>query len=233
MHDFYQADILNSPILTGDEFKHCVKVLRNKVGDSIGVFDGKGHYFVTRITSANKNQCDLEIIEQKEIPKKPFAIHLAIAPTKNMDRMEWMVEKLSEIGVDEITFIHTQHAERPKLKMERLEKKAISALKQSKSGYLINLNPLIRFNDFIKKSKSFKHVKCMAVVSADLSYMSQLIKPKDPVLILIGPEGDFSQNEIDLAVGQGFKLVSLGNNTLRTETAGLIAVHIVNVVNYS
>ncbi len=231
MDDFYQPEILNSPILAGEEFKHCISVLRNKAGDKVGIFDGQGNYYVTQISSIEKHQCSLEILEKKEIPSKPFRTHLVIAPTKSMDRMEWMMEKLCEIGVDEVSFIHTQHAERPKLKTERLNKKAISALKQAKSGYLTKINPLIRFSDFIKK-ETVVETKLIATVRDDLSYLSKAIKPKQSVMILIGPEGDFSANEIEQASAKGFKLVSLGKNILRTETAGFTAAHTVNVINY-
>jgi len=230
MDDFYQPEIVSSPSLVGDEFKHCIKVLRKKVGDRIGVFDGMGHYYTMKIEMVNKSHCSLEFIEKKNLPKKTFYTHLAIAPTKSIDRMEWMIEKLGELGIDEVTFIHTQHAERPKIKTERLVKKAISALKQSKSGYLLKVNPLIRFSDFIANIESFDH-KYLATVKPGLAPLQQLITPDSSVMILIGPEGDFSENEIDAASNQGFDLVSLGKNTLRTETAGLLACHVTNLVN--
>ncbi len=229
MDDFYQPVIEQSPTLDGDEFKHCVRVLRKKSGDLIGIFDGQGSYFTTRIDVIAKNHCTLELLDKKALQQKPFRTHLAIAPTKSMDRMEWMIEKLGELGIDEVTFIHTQHAERPKIKTDRLEKKAISAMKQSKSGFLIQINPLIRFSDFIAKTQLEN--KFLAAVIPDLPSLKQLVAPGSSTLILIGPEGDFSADEITLATNNGFRLVSLGQNTLRTETAGLIACHVINMIN--
>ncbi|MEQ8552779.1 MAG: RsmE family RNA methyltransferase [Cyclobacteriaceae bacterium] len=230
MDDFYQPLIAQSPKLDGDEFKHCIRVLRKKTGDLIGVFDGKGSYFTTKIDAVAKDHCTLEILEKKVVQQKTFHTHLAIAPTKSMDRMEWMTEKLGELGIDEITFIHTHHAERPKIKTDRLEKKAISAMKQSKSGFLLKVNPLTRFIDFIKTNSNLEN-KYLAAVKPDLPPLKQLASPGTTSLILIGPEGDFSADEITHASNNGFKLVSLGQNTLRTETAGLIACHTLNLVN--
>ncbi len=230
MDDFYLPDISDRPVLEGDEFRHCIRVLRRKKGDQIGIFDGAGNYFITRISLVDKDRCELEILEQKNIPQKPFRIHLAIAPTKSTDRMEWMVEKLGELGIDEITFVLTQHSERPKLKTDRLEKKAISAMKQSKSGYLMQINPLIRFSELIKNIHSTDN-RFIAVVKEDLRHLKDLATPGHPVTILIGPEGDFSEAEISAALAAGFTPVSLGHNTFRTETAGLMACHVVNIVN--
>ncbi len=230
MDDFYLPEMATTSKLEGDEFKHCTRVLRKKAGDLIGVFDGNGQYFTTKIGSVGKDHCTLEIVDQQTLPQKPFYTHLVIAPTKSMDRMEWMVEKLGEIGIDEITFIYTQHAERPKMKLDRLEKKAISAMKQSKSGYLIKVNPLIRFSEFVKNSKNIRH-KYLAAVRHGIPTLQKLLSPGHSATILIGPEGDFSENEINLASHEGFELVSLGKNTLRTETAGLMACHIVNLIN--
>ena len=230
MDDFYQPDIPSTLKLDNEEFKHCIRVLRKKPGDVIGVFDGRGQYFLCKIASVGKDHCSVEIVEKHLLPRKSFYCHLVIAPTKSTDRMEWMIEKLGELGIDEVTFIHTQHAERPKLKTDRLEKKAISAMKQSKTGYLMKINPLIRFSDFIKSNK-LESDRYLATVENDLPLLQQLATPGKSSTILIGPEGDFSKNEIDVASQHGFKPVSLGKNTLRTETAGLIACHILNVVN--
>ena len=230
MDDFYQPDIPSALKLDTEEFKHCIRVLRKKPGDVIGVFDGRGQYFLCKIASVGKDHCSLEIVEKQLLPRKSFYCHLVIAPTKSTDRMEWMIEKLGELGIDEVTFIHTQHAERPKLKTDRLEKKAISAMKQSKTGYLMKINPLIRFSEFIKETKTSEH-KYLAAVRQGLPSLQKCLSPGHPVTVLIGPEGDFSENEIKTAIKEGFELVSLGKNTLRTETAGLISCHTVNLVN--
>ncbi len=230
MDDFYQPEIPSTSVLQGDEFKHCIKVLRKKSGDQIGIFDGQGQYFKVKIGAIAKNHCDLEILEKEILPRKPFYTHLVVAPTKSTDRMEWMIEKLGELSIDEVTFIHTQHAERPKIKTDRLEKKAISAMKQAKSGYLLKINPLIRFNEFIK-STQLSDNRYLATVKHGLPLLQRRLTQGSSATILIGPEGDFSENEINLASSQGFELISLGKTTLRTETAGLMACHIVNVVN--
>ncbi|WP_421890228.1 RsmE family RNA methyltransferase [Marinoscillum sp.] len=215
--------------LMDDEYQHCVKVLRKKVGDEIGIFDGLGMDYHAVIKAITGKSCAFEITKKTALEPRPFYNHIAIAPTKNTDRIEWFVEKACELGLDEISFVLTDNCERNKMRTERLEKKAVSALKQSKSGFLTKINPLIKLKDFLKAD--LKGQKFMAVVEPDLPYFTNELKSGQTIITLIGPEGDFSKEEVSTAVNVGFQKVSLGKSTLRTETAGLMAAHCVNVIN--
>ncbi len=230
MQYFYQPEIENDiHQLEDEEFQHCVKVLRNGIGDRIGIFDGRGGKYEVEITNITKRSCDFRVIQVEQITKKPFYNHIAIAPTKNSDRIEWFVEKACELGVDEISFILTKNCERTKMKTDRLIKKAVSALKQSKSGFLTKINELEKVELFVKSADADQ--KFIGYVADGLPYLPKEIKSASNSLILIGPEGDFAPEEVTLAETYGFQKISLGKSTLRTETAGLIAAHAVNVVN--
>ncbi|MEP4532078.1 MAG: RsmE family RNA methyltransferase [Cyclobacteriaceae bacterium] len=232
MNYFYQPDISDSnQKLEGDEFTHCTRVLRSRVGDHIGILDGKGGFYKVEITSIQGKNLDFRILEKKQKPAKPFHHHIAIAPTKNIDRIEWFVEKACELGVDEISFILTKNSERNKLRIDRLEKKAISALKQSKSGFLTKVNALVKFPAFIKSIAESNTDKYIAYVADGLPYLADQVKPSSPTLTLIGPEGDFDPSEVEMAMDSGFEKISLGNNTLRTETAGIVAAQFLNIAN--
>ncbi|MEQ9467314.1 MAG: 16S rRNA (uracil(1498)-N(3))-methyltransferase [Ekhidna sp.] len=227
---FYKKDLVNSPNrLDEEEAKHCFQVLRHQSGDQIMLFDGKGGKYRAVLTQVSKKFCEFDILSSEQIPEKPFSIHLAIAPTKNADRMEWMIEKLCEIGVDKVTLISTRHSERKKLRLDRLEKKAISAMKQSGNPFLLQLNELTDFQEFISGCTSQQ--KVIAHVDNAHRHLADVLEPKKSITILIGPEGDFSKEEVDMASQSGFMAVSLGNNTLRTETAGLVACCMVNFKN--
>ncbi|HCX24961.1 MAG TPA: 16S rRNA (uracil(1498)-N(3))-methyltransferase [Cytophagales bacterium] len=227
---FYHPDITKGLLeLPEEEHQHCSKVLRKVAGDEIGVYDGIGGDYTVRLTEVSKKSSRFEIIEKRQLSRKQFYNHIAIAPTKNTDRIEWFVEKACELGVDEISFILTKNCERNKMRIDRLEKKAVSALKQSKSGYLTQINELTRFSDFLKNaSADAKHI---AVVEPSLPYYSALLSIRQSVITLIGPEGDFSEDERKAAENAGFQKISLGSSTLRTETAGLMAGHFVNMIN--
>lgn len=214
--------------LSEEESKHCYSVLRHKVGDEIILMDGIGTVMSARLSSVGKKICEFEELERKVADPKSFRIHLGIAPTKNVDRMEWMVEKLGEIGVDEITFLKAANSERSKIRIDRLKRKALSAMKQSKYPFLLQINELTTLNDFLTRSQSDE--KWIAHVG-EHPYLADMCKKEQSVTLLIGPEGDFSLNELELAQNQGFRPISLGTTTLRTETAGLMACHFVNVVN--
>ena len=230
MSIFYKKNTQSGKnILSEEESKHCALVLRHQQGDEITVFDGVGGKHQAMLTKIAKRACEFEIIETITLPQKPFNIHLGIAPTKNMDRMEWMVEKLCEMGVDEVSFIKTQHSERKQLRLDRLEKKAISAMKQSGNPFLLQLNDLVDFDSFISSEQ--RDIKLIAHVDPSHSYISKKLQKDRPVSILIGPEGDFSSEEVENATKAGFEMVSLGTNTLRTETAGLVACCSINIVN--
>lgn len=230
MHYFYLPTLTQgSPQLEDEEFQHCIKVLRHQPGDTIGLMDGLGNLAEAILIKITGKTAHLEISRQWTLPAKPFRHHLAIAPTKNIDRMEWMLEKACELGLDEITFFQSQNSERGKLRTDRLEKKAISALKQSKSGYLTQIHPLTDLDALLQSAKA--DTRYIAVVQPDLPYFSTVLAAQQSVLTLIGPEGDFTEAEVVRARDAGFIPISLGHSVLRTETAGLMACHFVNVVN--
>lgn len=220
MQLFYLSNI-NSCKLSGDEFIHCIKVLRKKINDLINITDGKGNIFSAKINGIDKNTCSINIISNIKKLKKDKNLHIVIAPTKSFNRMEWMVEKLTEIGVREISFIYSKNSERKKIKLDRLEKKAISAMKQCNSAFKPIINDIVSFNDFIKKKLDYKE-KFIAQIKAKKLLKNSLNDLKKSILI-IGPEGDFNDNEIKIAQSMDFDLVSLGNNVLRTETAAIVS----------
>lgn len=229
MQHYYQPDIQTNPILEGEELQHCVKVMRKRVGDEIGIFDGKGNEYRVAISELTSKMARLVIKSETTLPPKNFRNHIAIAPTKSSDRLEWFVEKACELGVDEISIMLTANCERRKQKIDRLEKKAISALKQSKTGYLTVINEMVTFAQLIEKANDT--TKYIAVVHRDLPPFSHVLPIKTNSLILIGPEGDFTEKEVELATSHSFIKVALGRSVLRTETAGLVAAHTVNIRN--
>jgi 16S rRNA (uracil1498-N3)-methyltransferase len=216
--------------LDSDESRHVVKVLRKKKGDTINITDGKGNFYKAVIADADSHQCNFDIVEQKVEPARNFHIHIGISPTKNSDRIEWFVEKAVELGVNEITLIQCDHTERQHLKAERLEKMAISAMKQSLKAALPVIHPLVNFrNVVLSSSVSEKYIA--HVDHENPNYLKNLVKPGSSYFVLIGPEGDFTEEELTLADTQGFTKISLGPSRLRTETAGLAACHILNLAN--
>jgi 16S rRNA (uracil1498-N3)-methyltransferase len=222
MHLFYQPLLKKSIFkLENEEHHHCINVLRHKVGDTIHVTDGKGDVWLVSITEVGKKFTAFTQIEKHVIQNKDFNTIIAISPTKQIDRMEWFVEKACELGVDTIYFIQTKNSERNRLKLDRLEKKTVSALKQSKSGYKTELKELTSFKEFIKNE--FPGVKKFIAKVDDSSLLlaHRLVSKNDSFLFLIGPEGDFTDEEVLQAEKQGFIKISLGNNVLRTETAGV------------
>ncbi len=230
MHLFYHDLQKNTELrLENEEHHHCIHVLRHKVGDKVHATDGKGKIATIRINDIEKEFTGFEIIEIEEVSTKPFRTHIAIGPTKKLDRMEWFVEKACEMGVDEITFIKTQNSERPRIRLDRLEKKALSALKQSKSGWKTVINPITDFQTFIASCK--ENCKFIAAVGPDSHYLSRLIKPCSSIAVLIGPEGDFTDEELQKATDNDFKVVGLGRHILRTETAGLVSIQMINTIN--
>jgi len=230
---FYAPEIATIPELPEEESQHCLRVLRLKTGDSITITDGKGFFYRANIENdRHPNRCQVSITNcwpQKQFPD--FDIHMAVAPPKNMDRMEWFVEKATEIGVSSITCLQCRYSERKEIKLQRLNKIAISAMKQSQKACLPKIAEMVEFNVFI--SLDFDGVKMIAHCA---DHNRQLIKnvyiPNRPALILIGPEGDFCQEEISAALAAGFTPVSLGESRLRTETAALVACHTIHLLNY-
>lgn len=218
-------------MLSPEESKHCVRVLRMGVGDEVVLVDGKGGYYAGEVSRADLKACEVRITRKEVLfGKRPFMLHVAIAPTKNMDRLEWMLEKCTEIGIDEITLLETEHSERRVVKTERLEKILISAMKQSVKAYLPRLNPVTKFDAFLaacrEEQKYIAHCH-----PGEKKHLHDAYPPGCDVVILIGPEGDFSEREVEAARQAGFLAVTLGNSRLRTETAGIVACHSINFLN--
>ena len=232
MQLFYSPDIKDKHYtLSKEESKHCLMVLRKKKGDALFLVDGKGGYFEAIIVDDNPKSCQLEIISKnKEYGKNPVKIHLAVAPTKNIDRYEWFLEKSTEIGITEITPIICQNSERRVLKEDRMHKILVSAMKQSHRSYLPQLNPIISLHNFLKNQAHTNGF--IAHCQADKkSHLIDLIVKNQNITLLIGPEGDFTSNEISQALDEGYTAVSLGKSRLRTETAAIVGCHIINLKN--
>lgn len=230
MFIFYQPEIPQGVReLDREESRHCVKVLRKQEGDRIKITDGQGSFYEATISRANPKVCGFEIISQQFVEADPFHIHIALAPTKNLDRCEWFVEKAVEIGIHRLSFILCGNAERKVLKTERLYRKAISAMKQSQHAYLPEISELIKFEDFVRQSDTEQ--RFIAHLGKEPSpQLLQAAKPQSGYLVLIGPEGDFTDQEVELATASGFEAVSLGNSRLRTETAGIAACHTLQLI---
>lgn len=212
------------------ESRHIVKVLRKHVNDELYLTNGLGWLFTARLISSDLKHCSATIISREKKQKHQYNLQLAVAPTKMNDRYEWFLEKATEIGVDSITPIICEHSERKKIKIERFEKIIQSAMKQSLQCHLPKLNEPIDFKDFIVQD--FSGIKLIAhCENTNRKSLKNEIKPNQNITILIGPEGDFSVNEIQMALNQNFIPVTLGTTRLRTETAGIVACHSVAFVN--
>ena len=229
---FYTTDIKdNIATLTNEEALHCTRTLRKRIGDTIFMVDGQGGFYQGKILSTHKKVCTIAIEKTLESnQKRPYKIHIAIAPTKNISRFEWFLEKATEIGIDEITPLLCRHSERKKIRLDRLEKILIAAMKQSLKTNLPKINPLTTFSTFLqtKRTESCFIAHCQA---DNNFHLKEKYQPNQNVLILIGPEGDFSSTEIATAIKQGFQPVTLGQSRLRTETAGIVACHVVALMN--
>lgn len=226
---FYAPEAMTNKELPSDEAMHALRVLRLKAGDEMMLMDGKGNYYLAEVTLAHTKHCFYEIKEV--IPQTrqwPGQVHLAIAPTKLMDRMEWMIEKAVEIGVDEISFINCQFSERHIVKIPRADKIAVSAMKQSHKAWKTLLNDMIPFKDFVSQPREGQKFIAHCYDEIPRTYLYDELRkasaPEQPATVLIGPEGDFSIDEVRKAVAQGYQSVHLGKSRLRTETAGLSAV---------
>ncbi len=231
MYLFYTPHIAVSHCLSEEESAHCVRVLRYTLGDEILLTDGQGTTYTARITNPHPKHCEFEILSsEKQEPNHDFRLHIAIAPTKNVERLEWMVEKCTEIGVDEITPILCRFSERKQLRTDRLEKIILSAAKQSLTPYLPKLNELTPYDELIRRATEQDRfiAHCYKNEKRELK---DLIRKGNSVLVLIGPEGDFSEQEVQDALSLGFLPVSLGNSRLRTETAGVVACHTAVLMN--
>lgn len=235
MHLFYTPDIQpqhKAFILSEEESKHAVRVLRLAAGQQLRLVDGSGGYYTAVITDAHPKRTVLEILEVSAAHgKRPYHLHVAIAPTKSIDRMEWFLEKATEVGVDEITPIICDHSERKEVKIERLRKVVVAAMKQSLAAYLPKINPITRFDDFI--GSGFLAKRFIAhCADGEKQHINDGLRRGESAVVLIGPEGDFSPAEIRRAMEEaGYTGVTLGNTRLRTETAALMACAEVAILN--
>lgn len=232
MIQFYAPEIESTGILPPEDSLHCIRVLRHKEGDTVTVVDGKGHRFLCRIVDADPRATIVNIEQTLDIPPHwDCSITLAVAPTKNMDRMEWMVEKAVEIGVDRIIPIICEHSERKVIKIERLRKIAVSAMKQSLKTTIPEITDMIPFKDFL--AMPHPGMKFMGYCDADYPLLSLAheYESGSDVTLLIGPEGDFSREEVEMAVKAGFIPVTFGESRLRTETAGIVALDTIHILS--
>jgi 16S rRNA (uracil1498-N3)-methyltransferase len=231
MQIFYCPNLRgNTHPLNEEESKHIIKVLRFKNGDFIHLTDGKGGLFKAELIDDHPKHCTVTVIESKlEYGKRNYKLHMAIAPTKNISRFEWFLEKATEIGIDEITPIICEQSERKEVKYQRMEKVIVAAIKQSLKTYLPKLNQSMKFRDFAEQS--FEGQKFIAYCEKKPKHLKELYIPKSNALILIGPEGDFSKEEVKFAKNNGFNIAGLGDSRLRTETAGIAACHTINLIN--
>lgn len=233
MHLFYTPDISGTDYtLSEEESKHAVRVLRLNAGKKVQLVDGKGGLYKAVVQDPNPKRCRLEITKTVlDFGKKDYFIHIAVAPTKNLDRMEWFVEKAVEIGIDEISFLKCARSERKELKLERLEKIAVSAMKQSLKAYLPKLNELISYKQFLADFDTDQATYIAHLEKGNRQDLKQInTSEKKQVCVLIGPEGDFTPEEIEEALVKGMKPVTLGESRLRTETAALVACHTLNLL---
>lgn len=233
MQLFYNSEIKNTDSFFSfdkEESKHIVKVLRKQENDKIFITNGLGFLFISEITIASEKKCEVKITEIQEFEKPNYNLHIAVAPTKMNDRFEWFLEKATEIGIQEITPIICEHSERKVYKIDRAEKIIQSAMKQSNQFFLPKINEPISFKDFIKKTDC-ENKYIAHCVETERKQLKKSITPNQNYVILIGPEGDFSEKEIQLAISNNYHPVLLGNTRLRTETAALVACHTVALIN--
>jgi 16S rRNA (uracil1498-N3)-methyltransferase len=231
MQLFYAPGIATLPELPEEEATHALRVLRLVEGNEIFITDGKGMIYKAVITRANPGHCGVTVLESYEQPPLWSSyLHIAMAPTKNMDRVEWFAEKATEIGIDAISFLQCRFSERREIKISRLEKILASAMKQSLKARLPELTGMTTFEAFA--ARPFEGRKFIAHCrEGEKALLKNTYRAGQPALILIGPEGDFSPGEIERATANGYEPVSLGESRLRTETAALIACHTIRLLN--
>lgn len=220
----------NLAILTSEESWHCCKVLRKKTNDKIHIIDGKGNSYEGVLNIVSEKKCVAELLNGPVQQKKhPYYLHLAIAPTKQMDRIEWMIEKAVEIGIDEITFIQCKNSERVVIKHDRIIKIVESAVKQSLQAFIPKVNELVPFKEILNKKGEQNFIAhCEIGIKQPLK---EIAFKNSSLLVLIGPEGDFTKEELTLAMKNGFKGLDLGQNRLRTETAGLVVCQAASILS--
>lgn len=233
MSNYFFSNSISENIIILDriESNHCINVLRKSCGDSVNVIDGKGNLYIGEIVNADKIQCQIKIKEIiKENKDKKRYIHIAISPIKNHDRIDWFIEKAVEIGVDEISFIKCERTLRKKIRINRLIKIAITAIKQSLKARLPRINDVVSFDKFLNDNKNKIGCICHLEKGKKNNFLSMKLKGNE-IFILIGPEGDFSSAEIQSALNKNIHPISLGESRLRTETAGIVACHLLNLEN--
>jgi 16S rRNA (uracil1498-N3)-methyltransferase len=232
MNQFYCSTIHQGIHQIKDEELRHLNVLRKKIGDEITIIDGAGGCYQAKINNITKQVCTFDILSKKTYQKNTKKqLHIAIAPTKNIDRIEWFVEKATEIGIQEISFVICKNAERKTIKTDRLSKIVLSATKQSLQYFLPKINEPVTFSDFIKQSTDGQKYIGYCDEQHEKKTLSNVFQTQQPVTILIGPEGDFTPNEIHLALQHHYKIISLGETRLRTETAGVVACTLINTLN--
>lgn len=236
MQLFFTEDIrpdFKNFILSEEESKHAIRVLRLQAGDMVHLIDGRGGLYEAEILDPHPKRTVLTILKvQENYHESSYHLHIAVAPTKNIDRFEWFLEKATEIGIQEITPIICEHSERKEVKLDRLNKVIIAAMKQSLKAYIPKLNPAITFSQFCKKQESNLATKVIAhCVDGEKQFLNQVLQPKEQYILLIGPEGDFSTTEIDQALTLGYQPISLGHARLRTETAAMTSCVEVSLLN--
>jgi len=232
MHIFYTPELSGTNYtLDETESKHCVRVLRLEKGDEVTLVDGRGGFFTAEIADPNPKRCAVNVIQSElNFGLRNFQVQVAIAPTKNIERIEWFLEKATEIGINRVIPLLCRHSERKEIKHDRLEKVMVSAMKQSLKAYLPKLDELTKFPDLVRQP--FDGQKFIAHCEEQhRELLKNAMVPGKNYLILIGPEGDFSAEEIRMAIDVGFVPVSLGDSRLRTETAGVVACHTFNLLN--
>jgi len=232
MHLFFSREISHPEFtFNPEESRHIAKVLRLRIGEKVHITDGKGNLHSGNIIDDNIRQCTVQLESKMTVPKCPYHLHLAVAPTKNLARIEWFVEKAAESGISEITPMLCQHSERIHFKSERLEKIAIAAIKQSQQAWLPKINEPANFGQVVNNTKPGEGFIAYIDENSELSLLKSVYKQGADATVLIGPEGDFSKSEITAALKAGFIPISLGKNRLRTETAALVACLTINFIN--
>lgn len=235
MQLFYDSEIAPPVHILGEEeSRHCVRVLRLGAGDELHVTDGRGNLYRCRIVEPDQRRCRIEVVEHTpEFEKMPYRLTMAVAPTKNIDRFEWFLEKATEVGVSEIIPVESAHSERRAIKPEREEKVIMAAVKQSLKAYCPELRPMMRFRDVVTMPFEGRRfiAHCDEPAGGGKVFLPSAIRSCENILILIGPEGDFSPEEIKFAAANGFEEITLGPQRLRTETAAVVATVMVATLN--
>lgn len=228
---FYSPDIATCPELDEEQSGHAVRVLRHKEGDELVIVDGIGNFYDAHIVNAHPKHCSVEIDKVTAEESWPYFVELAVAPTKNLDRMEWFLEKATEMGINRFVPLKCRFSERKELKTERMKKIAVSAMKQSLKATLPIVEEMVDIKTYLKEDFDGQKFIAHCFKDAPRKLLSKEIKPGAKVRVLIGPEGDFSEEEIQLAIDNGYAPISLGDQRLRTETAALASVHTIHIIN--